>query len=686
VRRAILTIGLVAACMAARTAMAAPPEESGDGVDPRMYEGPTAVPGPEEVPEADTEPGADTKPEADTKLAPKDEHDSRDEPAAEAEPPLKSPPPAGTRTQPREPARPRNPRIPRIPVGQAYVQPWVRSTLFTEWYRNNHNTRQSDDGFASLVGRLGVGADTRLRRVTLGTQLRLDGQKIWFPDGQDCSGDCVPVDDDVRLERVTVRADTRYISVQAGDTNASFGRGMGLSVRKIDLIGVDATIKGGRVDVKTKPVRMTGVAGFANRQNSDFATRQLLEDPGYPAQSYTFSPRTEERGCNVAGALDPEIGNPLWTVCSDLVAGGRVEGTLPGKVDLGAHYVYLDFGEEATAGVVDEHAHLVGGDVGRMRIGGLWDVFVGASGIIRNPNLRGTPLEPQSFQGHGLYASNVIVAGTTTVLVEAKHYRRYLLAFTQTSLLQYAENPTLEREDQQVPGNQNASGGRVRVDHTWRDLGLTLFANTLEYVYADSLALDQFGPEGRLATHNFAGIIWRKPKTDFVLQMSGGYRHERYLDPPQDSALKRRFPHGEVYVSIPLARARGLTHALAVRAEGRWENYRTQGSGEDFFRGLLTLGYSMSPWFSVAFLQGIDTERPTPPGEPSLTSERCQEGVGSACRPHLWPGLQAQVNFFNASFLRVFVGRQYGGRICVNGSCRTLPDFEGVRTELVFSF
>lgn len=581
---------------------------------------------------------------------------------------------------------PPNVRLPQIPARDASVQPWIKSTMFGEWYGRNFNTQQSDDGFVSLVGRLGLGVDTRLRRVTIGTNVRIDGQKIVFPGGQDCSGDCVSVDDDVRIERTTLSADTRHAAVALGDFNASFGRGMGLSVRKIDLIGVDATIKGARVDVRTRPVRATALAGFANRQNSDFATRQLVEDPGYPAQSYTFSPAIEDRACDVSRSVDPDIGNPFWTICSDLVAGGRLEGTLPGKVDLGAHWVYLDFGEEVTSGVVDEHAHLVGGDVGRTRIGGVWDVFMGAGGVVRNPNLAGTPLQSQSYQGHGVYASNVFVAGTTTVLVEAKHYHDYLLALSQSSLMQYVENPTLEREDQQVPGNQNATGGRARVDHTIRPIGLTLFASTLHYVYAEGVGLDPFGADGRFATHDYAGVIWRKPKSDFVLQVSGGYRWEHFLETSAATPLKRRFPHGEIYVSIPLARRRGLAHALALRAEGRWENHRTIASREDFFRGLFTLGYSVSPWFSISYLQGIDTEQPTPVGEPSLTRERCEGGSGSVCRPHLWPGVQAQINFMSASFLRVFAGRQMGGRVCVNGSCRTLPDFEGVRTELVFSF
>lgn len=596
-----------------------------------------------------------------------------------------------------EPEPVRSPKTVRLPgatlQGGTQLQPWVRMTVFSEWYRENYNPEPSDDGFVSLVTRLNVGADTRMRRATLGTQIRVDGQKIWFVDGQDCgsTGNCVSVEDDVRLERTTVRLDTKHASLFGGDYNVQNGRGLGLSVRKIDEIGVDTTIKGGRVDLRTRPVRATAFAGFANRQNSDFATRQLLPDPGYPAKSYTFQRDALEAGCDVSSALDPDIGNPFWAVCSDLVAGGRVEGTLPGRVDVGAHYAYVDFGDEVIARtdnvVVDEHLHQIGADMGRARIGGVWDTFIGASGIVRNPNLRDTAFETERYDGHGIYASNTFFLGTTTLLVEAKHYTDYLMALSQNALVQYTENPTLEREDQQVPGNLNATGGRVRIDHTWRELGLTVFANSLAYVFAENLGQVAWREdEGRMAMHNYAGVIYRRPDADLVVQASGGYRYERFLQTDrQGGTLRRRFPHAELYLSIPLAKRGGLTHALAIRGEGRWENIRF-GASEDFFRGLFSLGYSLSPWFSITYLQGIDTELPVPEGEPSLTYERCSNAIGSTCRPHLWPGVQAQINVMSSSFVRIFAGRQVGGRVCVNGSCRALPDFEGARVELVMGF
>jgi hypothetical protein len=599
--------------------------------------------------------------------------------------------PTSTTTATRSPERaPRRERrslkIPALRLQRATVSPWVRSTTFVEWYRDNYNPQTSDDGFVSLVQRLNVGTDTRTRALTVSAQARIDAQKIWFTAPRDCVGDCVDVGDDARLERATLRLDARRWGLQLGDFNVGFGRGLGLSVRKIDEIGVDATIKGARADVRTDVVRGTVVAGFANRQNSDFATRQLVADPGYPAQSYTFAPDTERGFCNRARSLDPELGSPLWTTCSDLVAGGRVEATLPGRVDVGTHYAYIDFGDELTAGVVDEYLHRFGGDVGRARIGGIWDLYFGATGQLRNPNLEATELRSQARRGWGLYGNSTVLAGTTTVLLEGKHYRDDLVALSQASPLQYAENPTLEREDQQVPGNASSTGGRVRVDHTWRRQGLTVFGNAMVYAYADTIGRHPFEDDGRIATHHYGGVIYRKPRSDLVVQLSGGYRDERFLHDHGYGSLKRKFPHGEVSVSIPLGHSGNLTHQLTVRAEARWETYVTQGASDRFFRGIGSVAYSLSPRLSIAFIQGVDSQQPAPAGEASLSRETCTAGSASTCRPHLWPGAQLQVLLFDASFIRIFAGRQVGGRVCVNGSCRTLPDFEGVRTELVFSF
>lgn len=622
--------------------------------------------------------GSDPQPKLESKSG-----DGRPRPAVTTPPPDEPPP-----------RRSRALHSVRIPAAGKF-QPWLRYTLFTEYYRENYNTFQSDDGFVGLVNRLNLGGDARLDKVSLGGQIRVDTQNIFFPSGRNCTEtECLNLQDDYRLERTTFRLDTRRFGFILGDYNVSLSRGLALSVRKIDEIGVDTTIKGARFDVRTKPFRASVSGGFSNRQNSDFATRQLLPDPGFPAKTY-FNRPVDEGLCRTDRMLDPEIGSPIWTTCSDLVLAGRAEGTLPGRVDLGGHYVLIDFGDETSALFedIDETLHMVGGDIARARIAKTWDTFFGGSALLRNPNLRGTQLSESAYNGYALYTANTLGFGTTTVLLEGKHYVDWLSGITQNSFVQYSEAPTLEREDQQVPGNINASGGRIRLDHTIRKLGLTLTVNSMQYIFAENQGFRSWGGDGLIASHNYGGIIYRKPDSDFVLILSGGYRHEQWLEnqPGLGRPVRRKFPHGEYAVSFPVGAKGGFSHALSFRGEGRWETYQEM---DQFFRGLFVFSWSMAPYLSVSFLQGVDTERPAPPGELSLTDEQClsedEDGEGPAegsrCRPHLWPGGEVRVTFLDASFVRIFAGRQVGGRVCVNGSCRILPDFEGVRAELTLSF
>lgn len=587
--------------------------------------------------------------------------------------------PAQAQVESETPAVKRPARIPSI----GPVQPWLRTQSFSEYFRENYDQTDRNDGFVSLVNRVNLGWDARLRKgVSLHNAFRIDTQNLFrlAEDVCDANEDgaidpserdnCV-FTDDYRLERASLRVDSRWVSATAGDFQAQFARGIPLSVRKVDQIGVDATIKGGRVDVHAGRVELIGLAGFANAQNSDFATRQLVEDPGYPSF------------CDVRDR--PRIGNPVWSVCTDLVAAGRLEARLPKRVSLGAHYGHVAFGQQISQGI-DESAHLAGFDVGRRRIAKVWDLYLGGTTLfrVRNaPALDVPSLEGLDYVGYAAYLENVLLFGSTTALIELKHYRDYMVALLPTQL-QYASPPSLEREDQQVPGAFNATGGRVRVDHTWKDRNFTLFGNVVAYAFSEAIQEEPFDPEqGRVATHSYLGAIWRHPNVTF--QVTSGYRHEWHLD---DGRFRRKFPHLDLYTTFPFARGRGLTHSLSFRGEGRIEDKQISTAGatdERFVKGFLQLGYSMAPYLQLAFIGGYSTEFPAAPGTVDLTGEDCDALLG-LCKPHLWPGAEVRVNFYANNFVRVFVGRQVGGRVCVNGSCRTLPDFEGVRGELVLSF
>lgn len=577
---------------------------------------------------------------------------------------------------------------PRIPAAGP-VQPWVTLNSWSEYIGENYDGIRDNEGFVSLVNRLNAGFDARLPKgVGLGLATRVDTQTLFFPRGPVCDQDgdgqvsederaACRFGDDYRLERFSLRLTSRWIDATLGDFNVQFGRGFPLSVRNVDQLGIDPTIKGGRVDLHSKWVEVTALAGQSNRANSDYATRQLVEDPGFPG-GCELRDKALYRGLSYA-----KVGNPLWTTCSDLVAGARVEGKLPAKIRLAANYAHIGFGEQIAQGL-DEAVHVAGGDLSRQRIAETWDLYAGGAALVRTrdaPELDLPSLEGVDYTGHAAYLANTFYKGGTTLVVEAKHYRNFLLA-VQPTRLQYSEAPTLEREDQQVPGNFSSTGGRARLDHRW-PFGLTLFANAMAYAFAENLEEDPFSKEhGLLATHGYAGAIFREAYT--TVQISFGYRYELHRD---DGRFRRRFPHVEFYANFPIAKTRGLLHSGSFRFESRFEDKQVTGfADERFVYGQTILGYALAPYFQIAFIGGFSTEFPAMPGTVSLSGQRCDLEGGDRCKPHLWPGVEFKATVAGNNFIRVFVGRQVGGRICVNGSCRTLPDFEGVRAELVLSF
>lgn len=54
---------------------------------------------------------------------------------------------------------------------------------------------------------------------------------------------------DLRLERALLDADLGAVRLRAGDYYARVGRGMALSLRRVNPLGTDTTLRGGRLDV-----------------------------------------------------------------------------------------------------------------------------------------------------------------------------------------------------------------------------------------------------------------------------------------------------------------------------------------------------------------------------------------------------------------------------------------------------
>ena len=571
------------------------------------------------------------------------------------------------------------------------AQPWVSNTLWLDYFSENYNGRDNDDGFYAVVNYLNLGVDTRLRGKgfqLLSVSARLDSQTL--PQGTDrlcdtnSDGEITPTDgecfygNDFRLERFSLRLEHKHFKFYLGDFNVNFGRGLALSVRKKNDIGVDSTIKGVRLDLRAKNIEATGLWGVANRQQSDFATRQLFSDPGY-----------KHVLCDdISIPTSDQYGAKLWTGCSDLIGGARVETKLPGKVRIAAHYGNIWFGQVNQISDQHEALHFVGGDVTRARLFKRWDVFWGTTAILRNYHHK--EHHPTLVEtGYGSYLSNNISLGSFNLLIEAKYYDNYVLARDMNPLtVQYTEATTLEREDQQIPAAANTAGPLIRLAYTVPKKGVTFYSNTLGYAYAYGNGHNIWDGEDALRLlHTYAGVDWDDYERGTSFKFHAGWRWEGYYQPQEGrEQFERKLPHAEIYLNQALGHWWGFGHSVNFKWDWRRETVYKGDHAKHFHRGNVILGYGLAPYVTAAFIGGYSSEFPVTEGGIALHSQIGDDDPTSQRKPHLWPGGELRFNFLTSSFIRVFVGRQVGGLLCVNGSCRVLPDFSGARADLVLAF
>lgn len=99
---------------------------------------------------------------------------------------------------------------------------------------------------------------------------------------------------------------------------------------------------------------------------------------------------------------------------------------------------------------------------------------------------------------------------------------------------------------------------------------------------------------------------------------------------------------------------------------GRW-NHRSEVAvaftERDFLRGMSTLSVALYQTVVVSGLYGYTSEKPA--------------------LPLHYPAGEVKVYLPRGGEVRAFFGRIAGGRVCVSGTCRDLPAFEGARLDAI---
>lgn len=486
----------------------------------------------------------------------------------------------------------------------------------------------------------------------------------------------------------------------AGDSYVQFGRGLVLSMRKVDELGLDTTLFGGKLTVESDPFLATVIAGVANPARVDEPTgRALLLPKPLPKDAvYGFNER-----------LGPQ---PLFG--SDRIVGAQIQAGRGLPVTLSTHGVILTkcapYRYNADGTVADSFFDAPFGTCNQSDV----DTWLGTLPKSQGPILAssqtinaGQSLEVPNLWGHGnfyveaavqkhdpyalnelqdqgnaVYGSLTNTGGPITNTLEVKSYRNFfpLAAAINTSRaaafanVAYSAPPTAEVVTQDSMFgffNSCVTGGRDRLD----------------YRLTDDLLV--YGALGYFVTRGENGQCDRKGKstadnpakaTDLVVDASVGsqltfdgaksiaFLTLTYRDDQKESG---DLYYREYAAQYTLTKYVAGPYSVEITGRHRWRREENQNIRSGSPNG--------EPWIQGEHYNAVKVA-------PKWVFSQGFEYTTFVGLPTYYVNGGVVYRFTSQSNIRAFVGQNRGGLKCVSGICRFFPAFSGARIELTLRF
>jgi hypothetical protein len=511
----------------------------------------------------------------------------------------------------------------------------VTETFVYTYHWDNGNVYDDDDNFHQILNTL----DVNLSHEDLRVGARLDANLFASSPADELCPDPLRAwcgsryEDHFAAERLYLIWARPELDFTVGDFYASLGRGLALNVVKIDELGQDITIRGGKLVYHDGGLGATVLAGFFNPLDVDNATATLAPWEAEP------------------------------------VMAGRLEYSFFEAVLVGAHAVYIptmplgDNDHNLVWGMGVELPNLWGGNLGLVAEVDVQRTTQGGE-VVRGPDRDG------GADGLAAYASATLTLGDVNLLGEFKYYDNFELrgpvAENEPYTLLYHHPPTLERITADIKSNSHISGGRLRVDYNIGELGpveLILFANFgyFESWEPEGVFLDTSADQRIMSPFGGLELSWMDGEGK--LQVSSGVR--RTFDAREDK-VKYRDIHVEVDVEQPIVASHSLK--LTVVYLDRLRNPDPL-IGEQTWRELdSALSYKWSPHLQVAF-----------------TFERMEDPL-EVPEPINFYGGSVRYFIDTGTYINLRVGENRGGIKCYLGTCRYVPPFAGAELSGVVRF
>ncbi len=431
-------------------------------------------------------------------------------------------------------------------------------------------------------------------------------------------------------EKAALEYNGREFEATLGDFYISFGRGLVLSLRKLDELGIDTTLQGGRFVLHEGKVGAVLAVGATNINNIDEATGRYAPDP------------------------------------HDLIAAGRVEYRAFDKVIVGLHEVG-GIQHNDTLPNLKRHdgMFMYGGSLDAPRLLPWLALYFEGAGQLKTT-------DDKNETGYALYGSATGYFGPVSVLLEVKHYVHFQRwassvdpSLPEFAPIVYNQPPTAERIVTELTSPiYDVSGPRLRAD--WR-------INAWALLYASYGYFEDRGfSSGTLHYHDpYVGAEFRWNEGRSHLFPSAGFREELCAADNmvcQVNSLNGEWQH---IGHLEWDAAQVLPHNLSLEAQGFIYFRRGDGVIGDpanpfpaWTEGDAYFALKWTP--HLVFTGGFEwSTRPSP----NLN----QYFVNGAI----------QWNITTASSIRFFGGGTRGGLKCISGICRNFPAFTGARLEVV---
>jgi hypothetical protein len=584
----------------------------------------------------------------------------------------------------------------------------TETSIFAQRFAAREGEREEDQGYFVWLNRLNLVLGWK--HFTVGARLDASIYELRPADGIDSTTDLQ------RARGLLSDGSTRYrnalypaklwltyknegVEATLGDSYVQFGRGLVISLRKVDELGIDTTLFGAKVTFQKDPFAVSVAAGIANPARVDEPTgRALFPSTPIPA----------------LGNSQPVPPQPLFG--SDRIVAAQVVAGRGLPVLLSTHAAALSkcapYRYDANRNIIDDPLDAPFGTCeSSSRAIWLGSLPTGQGPVIasRETINAGQSIEIPNLWGHGnlyvegavqkrdpsegnetnttgnaVYGSLVTTAGPVTNTVEVKSYRDFFplagsVDITHASAFSnvaYSAPPTAEPIISDVMfGFYNAcvTGGRDRFDYRFTPQMLAYA--TFGYFVTKSEILggtcDQFGKSTGIdpaattdhVTDASLGIEWRFDNDKSIAFANITARHDIT---ETDLAYYRE-------LAAQYTVTKHISGPYAIELSGR-HRYRVQDR-----ENIKGASFTGEPWWQGEHYNALKIA-------PKWVLSQGFEYTNFVGLPTYYLNGGVLYRFTSESNIRLYAGQNRGGLRCVSGICRVFPAFSGARIEVTLRF